>query len=148
VHDVDVGRVPRNDALERALTRLPGRKLVFTSGSCEYAERVMEQLGVRHHFEAVFDIVAADYVPKPEPATYDRFVARHAVVPHAAVMFEDIARNLLPAAALGMTTVWVRGADPRGHEGADGGHIDFVTDDLQRWLEEAPRLRQLNGRAT
>ncbi len=136
VHDIDVTWLPPNEALDGALARLNGRKVVFTSGSGEHAERIMNQLGVRHHIEAVFDITAADFVPKPDPETYRRFVDHHEVDPTRAIMFEDIARNLAPAAAIGMTTVWVRNDEPYGHEGADGGHIDYVTDDLVVWLEE------------
>ena len=44
--------------------------LVFTNGTVRHAERVLERLGVAHHFEAIYDIVAADYVPKPEMSVY------------------------------------------------------------------------------
>ena len=136
VHDIDVTWLPPNGELDSALARLNGRKVVFTSGSTDHADRVMRRLGVRHHIEAVFDIAAADYVPKPNPETYRRFVARHAIVPERAIMFDDIARNLEPAAALGMKTVWIRNDEPYGHEGAEGDHIHHVTDDLVAWLEE------------
>ena len=52
-------------------------------------------------------------------------------------MIDDIPNNLKPAAALGMTTVWVREpADQRWrNEPATHPHIDFVTEDLAAWLE-------------
>src|SRR5215510_13999037 len=61
VHAVDVTPVQPSPALEQALGRLPGRKIVFTNGSEKHAENVMARLGVSHRFDAVFDIVAADY---------------------------------------------------------------------------------------
>ncbi len=51
-------------------------------------------------------------------------------------MIDDIARNLAPAAALGMTTGWVRTDSLWGREGSDGDHIDIVVDDLADWLAE------------
>lgn len=136
VHDVDFTVLPRDERLDRALSRLAGRKLVFTSASLDYAEKALERIGVAHHFEAVFDITAADYLPKPHPPTYERFLDRHAVDPRAAVMFEDIARHLEPAAALGMTTVWVPGLSEWSHVGSDGDFIHHVADDLSAFLLE------------
>ena len=134
VHDIDITRVLPSPDLARALTRLPGRKLVFTNGSLAHAERVMNRLGVADQFEAVFDIVEAGYLPKPEPAVYASLIGRHGIDPRRAVMVEDIARNLVPAAALGMTTAWVRGDSHWGNEGADGDHVHHVIDDLVDWL--------------
>ena len=80
-----------------------------------HAERAMERLGVGHHFESVFDIVASDYIPKPEPVVYDVLVDLHGIDPTRAVFFEDMARNLEPAKARGMTTVWIEGHSEKFH---------------------------------
>ena len=135
VHAIDLSPVAPSPALDEALRRLPGRKIVFTNASADYAGRVLDRLGVSAHFEAVYDIVDADYRPKPVPRVYDDLVARHGLTPQRSVMVEDIARNLAPAAALGMTTVWVRTDSPWSAEGADGGYVDHVTDDLVTWLK-------------
>ena len=135
VHDIDVESVPPSTALNEALGRLHGRKLVFTSATAAYASRVMNRLGVNHHFEDVFDIRAARLLPKLHPGTYQRFIERHRVEPTVAVMVEDIARNLAPAAALGMTTVWIPSDLPYSREGAELGHIHHVVDDLVGWLQ-------------
>jgi putative hydrolase of the HAD superfamily len=137
VHDIDHGVLAPWPALDAALGALPGRKLVFTNGSEGHAARVLDRLGIARHFEAVFDIVAADYVPKPEIETYRRMVERHRIDPRGAAMVEDLQRNLIPAAALGMSTVWVRQADHPDADGADGtdlSHVHHVTDDLPAWL--------------
>jgi putative hydrolase of the HAD superfamily len=107
VHDIDLAALPELPALSEALERLPGRKLIYTNGTVAHAERIMRRLGVDRHFEGVFDIVASDYVPKPEAAPYQAMLGRHGIAPESAVMVEDMARNLKPAAALGMTTIWV-----------------------------------------
>ena len=136
VHTIDVTPVQPSPALELALGRLPGRKIVFTNGSAKHAENVMARLGVSHRFEAIFDIVAADYFPKPEPFIYDLLVRRHWIDPTRAVMVEDLAKNLLPAHEMGMTTVLVRHAAEWAQDGADAVHVHHATDDLVAWLGE------------
>ncbi|MSP67211.1 MAG: pyrimidine 5'-nucleotidase [Alphaproteobacteria bacterium] len=137
VHDIDVTVVPPDQALDAALGRLPGRKLIFTNGSVAHAENVMRRLGVQHHFAAVFDIVAADYVPKPDPVTYARLLRSHAIEPSRTVFVDDILRNLAPAADLGMATVWVRTGAPWAL--VAGETPEFVheeTEGLTPWLGE------------
>jgi len=136
VHQIDVSRVPPNPELDVALERLNGRKLIFTNASARHAEKVIARLGVAHHFDAIFDIRDAGYIAKPDPASYAALVERHAVDPRAAAMIDDIARNLAPAAELGMVTVWVRTGSTWGQEGSDADHIDVVVDDLADWLTE------------
>ena len=135
VHRIDVTPVPPSPALDAALARLPGRKFIFTNGSAAHAENVMNRLGVAHHFEAVFDIVAAEYRPKPDPETYNAMLRRHGIDPRAASMFEDLPQNLVPAHALGMTTVLVKTDVEWAQNGAQGDHIHHVAEDLIVWLQ-------------
>ncbi|HEY3917326.1 MAG TPA: pyrimidine 5'-nucleotidase [Stellaceae bacterium] len=124
VHEIDLSSVVEDRALGAAIAALPGRKLIFTNGTQRHAERVLGRLGLGAHFAAIHDIVACGYTPKPEPAAYDDFVRRYAVAPRRAVMVEDMARNLPPAAALGMTTIWVKDG-PHPEEGGHGAHIHY-----------------------
>jgi len=135
VHDIDLSPVRADPRLDRALARLPGRKVVFTNGSVRHAENVLARLGVSAHFDAVFDIVAADYIPKPAAETYRRMAAALAIAPDRAVMIDDIPQNLVPAAAMGMTTVWVRTDTEYARIGAVGEHVHHIADDLAAWLE-------------
>ena len=137
VHDIDYAPVQVSPALDQALTELPGRKLVFTNGTVKHAERVMEKLGVAHHFEAIYDIVAADYVPKPEMVVYRDLTTRYGVDPTRAAMLDDIAVNLRPASQLGMRTVWIR--TPESVQRAQPETLQWIhheTDDLVDWLQE------------
>jgi putative hydrolase of the HAD superfamily len=143
VHDIDLAPVRPDPKLARAMERLPGRVLVFTNGTVHHAERVMAQLGVTHTVDGVFDIVHADYIPKPRLETFHRFCDAHSVAPRSAAMFEDLARNLAPAHALGMTTVLVEPqgghADPtvRGWgDATEGAHIHYRTADLAAFLDQ------------
>ena len=134
VHDIDLSPVAKNPAMDAALAKLKGRKIVFTNGSVGHAQGVMGALGVAHHFEAIFDIVASDYRPKPQPAVYEQFVAAHDINPKTAVMVEDMAKNLKPAHAMGMTCVWVRTDSDWAMHGHDEGHVHHTIDDLTHWL--------------
>lgn len=140
VHDIDLSILDPADGLDAALTALPGRKLIFTNASTRHAERVIDRLGIARHFEAIFDIVAADFRPKPEPGIYALLIERHGLDPARSVMVEDMARNLAPARALGMTTVWIRNETEHGLVGAGGDHIDHVIDDLAAWLADVAGL--------
>jgi putative hydrolase of the HAD superfamily len=137
VHDIDYSPVEANPALEASLEALPGRKIIFTAGDVPHAERVMERLGVAHHFEAIFDIAAGDYWPKPHTQIYEKLVVKHGVDPTRACMADDIAVNLKPAGDMGMRTVWIR-TDESVKRAADLdlSHIHHETDDLATWLAE------------
>ena len=126
-----------NPALEASLAALPGRKIIFTAGDVPHAERVMERLGVAHHFEAIFDIVAGDYWPKPHQQIYEKLVIKHGVDPTRAGFADDIAVNLKPANDMGMRTVWIR-TDESVKRAADLDldHIHHQTDDLATWLAD------------
>lgn len=135
VHDLDLSLLEASAELDRALAALPGRKVIFTNATERHALNVTRKLGIAHHFDGMFDVVAADYVPKPDAAAYHRFLARHGVDPRRALMFEDMARNLEPAAALGMTTVWVETPRPHARPAEGASHVHYATEDLAMWLE-------------
>jgi putative hydrolase of the HAD superfamily len=139
-HDIDHSSIELNPLLGSAIEALPGRKLILTNGTRSHAERVAMKLGIFDHFEDVFDIVAANYVPKPDRRAYEVFLERHAVDPAAAAMFEDIARNLAVPYDLGMTTTLVvpKTLDPfrerHEQEAVSAPYIDHVTQDLAGFL--------------
>jgi putative hydrolase of the HAD superfamily len=106
-HDIALESLIEDPALADALARLPGRRLIFTNADDVHTERVVARLGLAGLFDGVFHIASADFVPKPDPATFARLVSAHAIEPAATAFFDDRAMNLAPAAALGMTTVLV-----------------------------------------
>ena len=136
VHDIDLARLSADPALVSAMDRLPGRKFVFTNGDEAYASRVLDKLGLANAFDGMHDIHAMDYVPKPNPAAYAALCSAHAIAPETALFVEDMARNLEPAKALGMTTVWVDNGSERGSHGADPAFIDYRIADIGLWLTE------------
>ncbi|TPQ50533.1 pyrimidine 5'-nucleotidase [Prosthecomicrobium hirschii] len=141
VHDIDHSAVAPDPVLGAAIERLPGRKFIMTNGTRRHAEKTAIALGIEHHFEDIFDIVAAGLLPKPHRETYDIFLGQHGIEPARAAMFEDLARNLAVPHALGMRTVLVV---PQGTrevfreawemEGRDEPHVEYVTDDLAHFV--------------
>ena len=146
VHDIDLTSLAASAELDAALTRLPGRKIIFTNATEKHALAVMERLGVVRHFEAIYDVAAAEFVPKPQAAIYDAFLKRHRVDPRSAAMFEDMACNLAPAAALGMTTVWVRTERPNAQMKEGDDFVHHVAEQLVPWLHSV-RIAEAAGLA-
>jgi putative hydrolase of the HAD superfamily len=135
VHDIPLDRVARDDRLVTALTRLPGRKFIHTNGDANYAWKVLDRLGVAAEIDHLHDIFAADLTPKPELHGYRKLLDQFGIEPAAAVMVEDMVRNLAPAKALGMTTVWVDNGSERGNHGFDEAIVDHRISDVGEWLE-------------
>lgn len=140
-HAIDYSALLPHPELGEAIKALPGRKFIFTNGSVPHAEAAARALGILDHFDDIFDIVAADYVPKPAGETYDKFANLHRVDTCHAAMFEDLPRNLKAPKALGMRTVLLT---PRNLDdilierwevfSEEDDHIDYLTDDLQAFL--------------
>lgn len=135
VHDIELDRIGHDAALVANVARLPGRKLVFTNGDAPYARRVLDRLGLGEAFEAVHDIHAMDYVPKPSPASYGTLCGRWDIASERALFVDDMARNLKPAKALGMTTVWLNNGSEQARGQACPSFVDYEVVDLGDWLE-------------
>lgn len=136
VHEIDLSGVPRDPVLNATLDRLPGKKLIFTNGSGNHARRVTEHLGIDKHFDGIFDIIDSQFNPKPEPAVYTSMIERFGIRPDKAIMVEDMAKNLRPAAALGMTTVWIRSDNDWATEDFDRRFIHHIAEGLTPWLSQ------------
>ena len=96
---------------------------------------MLAAIGIGGHFDALHDIYAAELRPKPDLHGYRVLLDAHGVNPARAVMVEDMAQNLRPAKALGMTTVWVDNGSERGNHGHHPDFIDHTIADVGEWLE-------------
>jgi len=130
VHDIDFSVVPADPAQAAAIDALPGRRIVYTNGTADYARNVLRARGFEGLFDAVYGVENAGFRPKPERAAFDRVFAQDGLTPERAAMFEDMPRNLEVPKALGMATIHVA-ADPE-----PAAHIDHHTDDLTGFLIE------------
>lgn len=151
VHDIDHTVLEHDPALNAALHRLPGRKLIFTNGSERHAEQTLDKLGLSHHFEGIFDVKAADFIPKPQTETYHKVIRHFGLVPQCTAFFEDSHLNLKPAFELGMTTVLVQSGPDHAPLALtpddDLSHCDHIVDDIAMWLRAAADLFQRNEQA-
>ncbi|MDX8406240.1 MAG: pyrimidine 5'-nucleotidase [Mariprofundus sp.] len=108
VHDIDAHEILLPDiALDAALSRLPGRKVIHTNGICEHAERILKALGIAHHFQHIYDIRFNHYIPKPSAETLTLLLAAEQVHPARTLVVDDMADNLKVARQLGCKTVWI-----------------------------------------
>ncbi len=135
VHDIPLDRVQCDERLAQALSRLPGRRFVFTNGDAPYARRVLQAIGVHDRFEKVHDIHASELRPKPDPHGYQLLCERFGIEPSHALLADDMVQNLAPAKALGMTTVWVDNGSERGNHGYDEAVVDICVENVGEWLE-------------
>ena len=133
VHDIEMDGLTVDAPLVAAIARLPGRKLVFTNGDKPYALKVLDRLGLGDSFEAVHDVHAMQLRPKPHADAYAGICAAFDLDPTRCVFVEDMARNLAPARAIGMTTVWIDNGSEQG-PGDGRAFIDFTIHDLTAWL--------------
>jgi putative hydrolase of the HAD superfamily len=137
VHDVPLDRIEPNAVLKAHIAALPGRKLVYTNGDAPYAQRVLDALGLGDSFEGIFDIVASDLIPKPAEESYAALCKMHEINPQTAFFADDMARNLRPAKAIGMATLWINNGSEQAHNAAavtGRDHVDHETSCLTEWL--------------
>ena len=136
VHDIEMDVLEENAPLAAAIAKLPGRKLVFTNADTPYASKVLAKLGLGESFEAIHDVHAMDLIPKPQASAYAGLCAAFDLDPTTCLFAEDMARNLAPAKAIGMTTLWVDNGSEQTPGGDDRSFIDFTCADITAWLHD------------
>ena len=117
VHRLDYSIVKPNKKLNKELENLKGRKIIYTNANRQHADDVLKRLELSHMFEEIFDIKTANYIPKPEVEPYKKIINDFSINPSTAIMFDDIAKNLVPAKKVGFTSVWI-----------DAGYENFSDD--------------------
>ena len=142
VHDVDLSDIAPNPALGQAIAALPGRCVIHTNSDQAHVARVLDRLAIDPGlFEAVYDIAATDYEPKPAARAYDHVAQAEGVDPRRAAMFEDSARNLLEPHRRGMRTVLLPTRCDIASAGRNEDHVHFITDDLTGFLSDIVEAR-------
>jgi putative hydrolase of the HAD superfamily len=126
VHDIPVEVFIQPDPeLNKMLTTVAAKRVIFTNASRDHAERVIRRLGIEQQIDQVIDIIALDYHNKPKPSAYSRALSLTGEKdPTACVLADDRTRNLIPGGEMGMTTVLV------GEQKPDPNidfHIDLIT---------------------
>ena len=141
VHDIDLSFLKKDKQLDEEIEKINGKKIIFTNGSRAHAQNVTKRLGIERHFDDIFDIVSADFIPKPSPETYLKLIEKYKIEPQYSIFIEDIARNLKPAYELGMKTVWIENDEPWAAEFSDSNFINYKTNKLSKFLKEINELK-------
>jgi len=142
VHDVNLDFLKQDKELEKEITKISGKKIIFTNGSRAHAENVTKKIGINKLFDGVFDIVDADFVPKPSIEAYKKVIEKYKIEPQYCIFIEDIARNLKPAYELGMKTVWIKNSEPWAAKFSNESFINYKTKCLTSFLKEINELKK------
>jgi len=136
VHDINIDFLQKDPALGKEIEKLDGKKIIFTNGSRKHAINVSKQIGIDQLFDDIFDIVDAEFIPKPLLEPYEKLVKKHKIDPKLCVLVEDIARNLKPAYEMGMKTVWIENDEPWASKFSDSKFINYRTNNLSEFLKK------------
>jgi len=142
VHDVNLDFLKQDKDLENQISKIKGKKIIFTNGSKAHAENVTKKIGINKLFDGVFDIVEANFIPKPAIEAYKKLIQKYKIEPQYCIFIEDIARNLKPAHELGMKTVWIKNNEPWAAEFSEENFINYRTENLTEFLKEINELRR------
>jgi len=110
-HTHDLPDLERMLVFERGLNamlrRLPGRKILFSNAPLAYSEAVLELVGVRQRFAALYSVERLRFQPKPAVGGFRHLLRSERLSPQHCIMVEDSLVNLKTAKHLGMKTVWI-----------------------------------------
>ena len=141
VHDVNLDFLQQDKGLENELSKIKGKKIIFTNGSKAHAANVTKKIGIDKLFDGVFDIVESNFIPKPSMEAYKILIEKYKIEPQYCILVEDIARNLKPAHELGMKTVWIKNDEPWAAEFSNEKFINYRTENLTSFLKEINELK-------
>lgn len=131
VHEIDFSILKPDPILADRITRLRGRRIVYTNGTADYARNVLHHRGLSGLFDAIYGVEDANYRPKPDPDAFAMIFGKDGLSPTRAAMFEDDPRNLAVPHELGLRTILID--EERSHEGPSA-HIHHQTHDLSWFL--------------
>ena len=80
----------------------------------------------------------AKYIPKPELQPYEQIIKDFNLNPSRSAMFDDIAKNLVPAKKVGFTSIWIDvGYENFSDDVANSkDYLNYKTSDLPNWLSK------------
>ena len=141
VHDIDLSFMNKDQVLRNELEKLNTKKFVFTNGSKEHVKNITEHLGIDDLFDGIFDIVDAEFHPKPEAKAFDLMIKKFNINPKETIYIEDIAKNLSIAKERGSTTVWLINNEYWGKMESEKHFIDYKIENLSLFLKEIRLLQ-------
>jgi putative hydrolase of the HAD superfamily len=142
VHDIDISWLPKDLKLREELIKIKEKKIIFTNGSHAHVENVTKQLGIDGLFDGAFDIVDANFTPKPHLEPYKKLIQKFDINPNQSILIEDIAHNLEQAKNLGMKTCWLENEESFAKKDSDKPYIDYKIKNLPSFLQEINILKK------
>ena len=141
VHNINIDNIEPNFKLNNALKKLKGTKYVYTNGSKNHAIRVLKKLNIFEHFNDIFDIEAANFIPKPKIESLYNLINNYKIEPIKATFFEDISRNLINPKKIGFKTVLVLNKSHSDIKNklfslkeVERKYIDYIINDITKFL--------------
>ncbi len=141
VHDIDLSFLEKDKILRYELENIKINKFVFTNGSKEHVKNITTHLGIDDQFDGVFDIVDAEYHPKPEAKAFDLMVQKFKIDPNETLYIEDIAKNLSIGKERGTITAWLINDEYWGKKESEKDYIDYKIENLSLFLKEIRLLK-------
>ena len=141
VHDIDLDFLEKDTVLRNELEHTNLNKFVFTNGSKEHVKNIITHLGIDDQFDGVFDIVDAEYSPKPTAKAFDLMVKKFQIDPTETLYIEDIAKNLSIGKERGAKTVWLMNDEYWGKKESEQEYIDYKIENLSLFLKEIRLLK-------
>ena len=141
VHNLDYSIVGPDDLLNEQLKKLKGKKIIYTNANMQHAISVLDRINLSGFFDEIYDIKMANYVPKPEIKPYEQIIKKYNLNPSSSAMFDDIAKNLVPAKKVGFTSIWIDAGYENFSDDINSSkkYLDFETNDLSVFLEKVNR---------
>ena len=141
VHDIDLSFMKNDLILREELENLKVKKFIFTNGSKEHANNITSHLGINDLFDGLFDIVDAEYSPKPTAKAFDLMIEKFKINPKETLYIEDIAKNLSIGKERGTITAWLINDEYWGKKESDKEYIDYKIENLSLFLKEIRLLK-------
>tara|TARA_Y100000590_G_scaffold452284_1_gene595180 strand:- start:663 stop:1334 length:672 start_codon:yes stop_codon:yes gene_type:complete len=142
VHDIDLTFMKKDLVLRNELENLKTKKFIFTNGSKNHAKNITEHLGIDDLFDGLFDIVDAEFSPKPTAKAFDLMIKKFKINPKETLYIEDIAKNLSIGKERGTITAWLVNNEYWGKKESDKEFIDYKIENLSLFLKEIRLLQK------
>ena len=141
VHDIDLSFMKKDFVLRNELENLNIKKFIFTNGSKQHAKNITKHLGINDLFDGLFDIVDAEFSPKPTAKAFDLMIKKFKINPKETLYIEDIAKNLSIGKERGTITAWLINDEYWGKKESDKEFIDYKIENLSLFLKEIRLLQ-------
>ena len=139
IHDVTHPELKYDEQLKLNLKNLTGRKFIYTNASKNHSKNILSVMGIEAEFEKILDIKATQYLPKPDPKSYNIMLKAFGISGDQignSIFIEDTAKNLRPAKSLGIKTVWIENDFNLKDYKENSEFIDYKYSDLKSFLND------------